>query len=232
MEASKKPEVMDVEVEVEDFKTQASDLVEQAGALVVKDDESWERAGDFLRELKSRIKGVQDWFGPLKAKAYAAHKEICDREREVVSAFQEADRKLRPAWLEYHAKKEAERRAEEERLRAEQQRRLEEEERKRREEEALNRAIETGDESILDEAEKAPPVAPVAPPVHVEQKKQSGIAVKKVWDFEITDKMELPPEYLIPDEKAIRRVVTALGERANIPGIRTFQKDQVSVKGR
>jgi hypothetical protein len=52
------------------------------------------------------------------------------------------------------------------------------------------------------------------------------------WVFEITDAGLIPREFLVPDEKKIGQVVTALGEKANIPGIRVWNQQVVRNVGR
>ena len=238
MEASKKSEITEVEVKVEELKQEAGTLATRAGSIVITDDPSWEAAGEFLRQIKDHVSRVKDWFKPLKDSAHQAHKQICNRETETIAAFETADKRLRPAWLDYNAKKEAERKAEEDRLRAEAQKRLQEEadrqravEQKRLEDEALKRAIETGDESVLEEVPEAPPVVvPVAPPVILERPKQAGISVRKKWTFEVIDPAKIPLDYMVPDMVGLQKLADALGERANLSGVRFYQKDIMGVK--
>ena len=45
---------------------------------------------------------------------------------------------------------------------------------------------------------------------------------------EITDFALLPREYLIPDDSAIGKVVRALGNRTNIPGVRVYAETIIS----
>lgn len=59
----------------------------------------------------------------------------------------------------------------------------------------------------------------------------SNVTLSKSWDFEIVDAGKIPREYLIPDVKAISGVIKSLGDRANIPGIRVFEKTSVIRRG-
>ncbi len=77
-------------------------------------------------------------------------------------------------------------------------------------------AILTGDESFLDMLVKDEKAVPAVP----------GISFAKVRDFRIDDPEEIPLEYMVPDEKRIRKLVQA-GEA--IPGVIVFEKTQVRV---
>jgi len=57
----------------------------------------------------------------------------------------------------------------------------------------------------------------------------AGISTRELWDFEIVDPAQLPREYLMPDEKAIRGVVKAMKGKTAIPGVRVFNRGSVAV---
>lgn len=232
MEASRKSEVTVIETEVQELKAEAGQLAVQAGAIVIRDDTSWNLAGELLGKIKGRLKYVNGRFKPLEDAQKAQKKALADLKTEAIGPFEEADGKLRPAWAAYWQKKEDERKAEERRLQAESQKRLEEaakiqqaEEQKRLDEAALRKAQETGDESVLENVPKAELVIPEAPPVVIEAPKQQGVSARKgTWDFEVVDESKVPDEYKILDRVKIGKVVRALGEQTNISGIRVFQR--------
>lgn len=58
---------------------------------------------------------------------------------------------------------------------------------------------------------------------------EGSVGTSKRWIFEIEDAGAVPRQYLVPDEKAIRRAVTA-GERT-IPGVRIFETEGLAVSG-
>lgn len=66
----------------------------------------------------------------------------------------------------------------------------------------------------------------VAPVVQRAAPKVAGLSFREVAQFEIVDKSKLPPEYLIPDEVRIGKVVKALKLEANIPGVRVWMQKQ------
>lgn len=62
-------------------------------------------------------------------------------------------------------------------------------------------------------------VSPVAPP--------TGVTVRKVWKYEITDPDLVPREYCSPDPK---KIAAADPSTAEIPGVRFFQEQVVSAR--
>ena len=91
---------------------------------------------------------------------------------------------------------------------------------RRRKEALAAKAVERGDEQrAMEHLEAAArvveaPVAAPAPP------KLAGTFNRVTWHAEVTDASKLPREYLMPDEKKLDRVATALQADFNIPGAR------------
>jgi hypothetical protein len=79
--------------------------------------------------------------------------------------------------------------------------------------------------SAAEYAAGGTPTAIIPAPAQVE-----GIAVRKVWDFEITDPRLVPRDLCKPDERLIRLCIQD-GDR-EIPGVRIFQRDQVSARAK
>lgn len=65
-------------------------------------------------------------------------------------------------------------------------------------------------------------------PVVPDEPETNGLSLRKEWKFVIVDAKLIPREYLIPDEVKIRRIVRAMKEQANIPGVRIYSEDTVS----
>lgn len=51
-------------------------------------------------------------------------------------------------------------------------------------------------------------------------KDSTGMVQVDVWDFEVTDINALPKDYMLPDMKKIRGVVTSMKDATNIPGVK------------
>lgn len=60
----------------------------------------------------------------------------------------------------------------------------------------------------------------VVPAVKLEAPKTQGTTTRNRYDFDIVDVNLIPREYLIVDKAAIGKVVRALKEKTNIPGIK------------
>lgn len=90
----------------------------------------------------------------------------------------------------------------------------------------------------MADLERAREIAPL-PVRHVPTvepvKPSAGIAVKRPWTFEVVDPSEVPPEFLIVDESAVRaymRQRVKAGEVPSVSGIRFYQQEGLSVRGR
>ena len=79
--------------------------------------------------------------------------------------------------------------------------------------------------ALMELAESPEEKAEIAKVVEAEKtEKVSGISHRKEYDFVIEDNSKIPREYLIPDMTKIRKVVKALGNDANIPGVKVIEK--------
>ncbi|MBM4311421.1 MAG: hypothetical protein FJ119_10820 [Deltaproteobacteria bacterium] len=76
--------------EVVEQETQALDIYQQAYAVKVVDKATYESAGALALAIKDMTKQVTDYWKPIKDKAYAAHKEICARETELLKPLKDA----------------------------------------------------------------------------------------------------------------------------------------------
>lgn len=127
-----------VAYETETVESQAFEISQQAKTLKVLDEKTYLEAGEMLRTLKGMKNKVTDFFAPMKAKSYAAWKEICAKENEAVRPLDDADKFLRIEAGKYLD--------EQERIRKEAQRKAEEEARA---------AAEKEKQRLLDQAVKA-----------------------------------------------------------------------------
>jgi hypothetical protein len=71
----------------------------------------------------------------------------------------------------------------------------------------------------------------VLPSVKLEKPKMQGTSVRNRYDFDIVDPNLIPREYLIVDTAAIGKVVRALKEKTNIPGIRVKVVQDIVTRG-
>lgn len=210
------------------LQTEALTTVERASALVVVNNESRAIAAELGRNIAGVYNRVEEWFKPMKSAAQRAHKEICTKENEVLEPLDRAKRYLSSQIGTYDQQQEQVRRAEE--------RRLQEEARVQAQAEADRIAQETAitDAIALEAAGDTKGAAavlanPVPQPVYVPPvvipravPKSAGVSSVQTWTFRITNVDEIPREYMIPDEKAIRGVVKSMKNKTNIPGIEVY----------
>lgn len=209
-------------MEIIDLKQEFErNIREYVASLPVKitDNESYLLFAGELQEIKRRQKVIDDRLEPEKKKAYVAYMAWNDLIKELKApllAREAFDKKEMAAWD-----------AEQERIRREEERRLQEEARKREEEARLQAAIEAEQQGEKEEAEaiiNEPPA--YVPPVVLPKStpKVQGISYRDNWTFRITDPNKIPREYMVPNETAIRKVVSALKDKSNIPGIEVYNE--------
>lgn len=202
--------------EITEVETRALSVPNQARAISITDNATYEKAAEILLVIKDIRKEISDTFTPIKRKMDAAKKEVLDQEKRADIPLQEAEGIIKPKIADYLAEQERIRKAEEDRLRAIAEK--EEEERRLIEAMELEAAGETeAAEEVISEPVYVPP-----PVVEKIVPKIAGIVEKRTWTFEITDDSKLPRQYLVPDEKAIRAAVTSLKDRCNIPGVKVY----------
>jgi hypothetical protein len=208
-------EIIDLKQEFE------SNIREYVASLPVKitDNESYLLFAGELQEIKRRQKVIDDRLEPEKKKAYVAYQAWNDLIKELKApllAREAFDKKEMAAWD-----------TEQDRIRREEERRLQEEARKREEEARLQAAVEAEKSGDKEEAEAIINEAPAyVPPIVLPKAtpKVQGISYRDNWTFRITDTNKIPREYMIPNETAIRKVVSALKDKSNIPGIEVYNE--------
>lgn len=212
----------------EDMEKSALSLVERGKLIAVKSTADRTLAVEIGKAIVQLDKDAEEWFEPLKRTAAAAHKAVCNKENEVRNPLKEAKQYLARQIGEFDAALERARLLEEARLQEEANRLAREESQRLAQEQAISDAIEL--EAIGDAVGAA---AVLANPVPVEIYAQPVILPKQVmatkgvstvqkWSYRITDANKVPREYLMIDESAVKKVVSALKSKCNIPGIEAY----------
>lgn len=222
---------------MENIKTGVEQELEKGGAMMVKTaqgftvatHEDFNRGNDILKDIKTRVKAVKEyWKGPKDA-ANAAHKELVAKEAQMLKPLQEAESIIKKAMLAYTTEVERKRREAEEAAR-----RAREAEVKRLEAIAA-KAEEQGDtdtaEIMRDMAEEVPigEIAAAAAPV------AKGLSVRTTWKARVTDPKMVPAYY---DGYELREInMPALNGLArqyegklDIPGVEFYQDSAISVR--
>lgn len=217
---------MNNEIKVLEQKT--LNLVEQAKLIKVEDEKSYEVAGNFLTGIVTLRKEIERTFTPMKKKAHAAWKEICNQENYHLKPLEDAVVIIKGVMSKWYMLEQKKRREEEARLAAELK--------KKQEEEALKLAQEMEDlgdkeeaENILTRAEEARPVVNIEKP-----KKVEGITEKKITKWRLKNENQIKRQFLKIDEVKINAAVRAMGKDAEqlVGGIEVYEEIGIAAGGR
>lgn len=215
---------------LEPMQIESYRIDERAKLVNVTDAVSYDNTVNFLKEVNTKLKDFkaqrEKYIKPMKDSI----KAIDDKLKEPIKLLEDTDTTLRAklnAYLsEVHKR-------EEERL---------ELERKKAEDAAI---VEIDSlEAIKSQSGEYDEVTQKAIQRSIENQQNKAIeatakvekinlstdtaSVSMVWDFEITDKTQIPLEFLKVDEVAIRNAIRN-GER-NISGVKIYQKPQLSLR--
>lgn len=210
-------------------KEAATTLEQQAQAYTISTNEDYEQGAEFLKRVKGAAKEVKTYWKPAKDAAAKAHKEICEKEKAMLSICESAERILKQKMLTYSQKIEAERRAAEEAARKAAQ-----EESDRLLAEAA-KAEESGDTmQATASMTMAEQVDSIKPAVRVTAPKVSGVSTKKVWKVRVDDAKAVPAYVLGVcvrpiDERALLQL-RKLNPNVEIAGVSFFQTEQLAVR--
>ncbi|HOO13072.1 MAG TPA: hypothetical protein PK684_08975 [Bacillota bacterium] len=180
-------------------------------------------ATDILKEIKRRMKAIDDRLEPEKAKAYKAYQAWGELIRELKGPYLEKEKEIKAAVKAWLDEQEALRREEEKRLRELAMKQAE------KEKERLIRKLEKAGhieqaEAVRQEEIRVPPVA-VVPKAAVE-----GISQRSNWKFKIVDESLIPRSFLRPDEVKLGQYARAMKGDANVPGVEFYEEKIVAVK--
>lgn len=204
-------------------------LTAQATAIEVVDPTTQERASEVLLAIASIRREIAETFKPMKDAAFKAHRVVCDQERKLDEPLATAELQLKLRISGFIKTQERLAREAEEAARQAELARATAEATQQSQELALEQAIDLearGDTAAAEAVLASPaPVtprysapAPVAPNVaHVK-----GVSTQTGWDFRIVDITQIPRDYLMVNETAIRNVGKNTKGLAKIAGIEFF----------
>lgn len=152
-------------------------IVENAKKFIVASEPGYVAAGEFKSSLKHELKDREDYFEPLREKAYSAYQEVLDKKRKVCEPYKTAIDIIQKTMDAYLTKIENERR--------EAQRKAEEEARKQAEKERqalLEKAVkaksEEKQEALLEKAEQVYVEPVIVEPIQPKTiKTESGVSL-------------------------------------------------------
>lgn len=204
--------------------------VEQARAITVRNNEDYQRAGEFIRDIKTRAGDVVAYWKEPKSAAAKAHKDICAREKAMLEPLTQAESIIKQTMMAYSRKV-----ADEERKAREEAMRKQREEadrllREAAEAEAKGNAVEA--ETALNMAQMVEEM-PVAQAVTAPAPKAAGISTRKVWKARIINADQVPVSFggmcIRPvDEKLLNQLAVSSKGTMSIPGVEMYQDEQLA----
>ena len=210
--------------QVKEQSAEAENMLIQAKDMTVINNEQYTNAAEILKRLKAESKR-------LDADRKSFTKPLDDLKKKIMERYKPVIDKLNFAYTEINNKMMSFER-EQERKRIEAQRKLEEEarEKERKEKEKLEKAAKRAEKKgDIDRAEELretkEQVHEQAGEIQSSISKISGINIRKDWDFVVIDKKQVPEEYKIINEKALRAMAKTTKGTAQIPGVKFIQKD-------
>lgn len=210
-------EIIDVRNELE------PDIQKYVTSLPVKitDNETYLVFTDELKNIKSRLKVIDDRLDKPREKARAAWQEWVDLIKELKKPLLEKEEFYKKEIAAYAREQERIRKAEEDRLRAIAQ--------KEEEERQLAAAVAAEQSGNKEEAEAIIEAPIQAAPVIVERTvpKVAGISMRENWKFRIVDEKKIPREFLKVDEVKIGGYVRSMKSAGNIPGVEIYNEATV-----
>jgi KTSC domain len=229
--------VFDVSSDAASLRRRANEISHQIQGIAIHSAIEFAEAGKRLKQLVLEKKQAQERVNQIKTPAYQTYKATLKLEKDVITPYSQAEQWIKSGMARYLTEEETSRRRKEAFLTAQA--------RSQAAEEAHQQAVEFAelDAQALEaqgEAELAAQVrqnlVPGAPayvlPVILQKEvpKIDGLSSRKNWTFRISDEAQIPREFLMPDEGAIRQVVRALKNKANIPGVEVYCEDSVAVR--
>lgn len=208
------------------IEKETSSLMNRVEALKITDDASYQEACELLLIIKTKQKQIEPILEePVKLQhdAWKKTRAWADRFLSPIDTMRQILARRIGEWdmkIREKRRREAEIAADEARVKAEKDRAQE-----------IKKAQKLGDRETVSNL-KAAPVVPVAvAPKTPEPAKIAGVTTTYKWDFEVTDVNKLDRQFLQANDKAIRKLVDALGGNAqNVlgPGVRIFERPVTS----
>ena len=184
---------------MEQIEEKALTVLTQSQALTVTNEAEYVQAGEFIMGCKGLISEIKTFFKPMKDKAFAAHRQICDQETNSLKPVEQAIKVATTAALPWKQEQDRFAALEAERIR---QKKIKETERlKLQEAELLEKFGDTeGAEQALQEAVTEPRRSKVESIIP----KVAGLSTRKRWTFRFVSPDQVVRKYCQPDKQMIQ----------------------------
>ena len=67
----------------------------QVADIVIENDEQYQSASEFLRQVKTLLKKVEEFWEPMRSSAYDAYKKVNENKKEMMKPLEEAEKILK-----------------------------------------------------------------------------------------------------------------------------------------
>lgn len=224
--------------EVAVIEKESNKVLGHAKTLDIKSQEDYDKAAQFIKAVKLLQKKVNETFGPIVSKAYAAWKEAKAQEKKHLDPLVEAEQIVKRASIGWYE--------EQERIRQDKERKEREAAdaaEKKRKKELKSQAKgweEKGNTEKAEERRAAAEQVHVAPrPVLDTAQKAVGQSIKENWKADVTDLRSLvkavadgraPLNFLTPDMTVINRQAKATKDSMKFDGIKFYVEKVMAVR--
>lgn len=98
-----------MEKEIELLEKEALQVATKFKESAIKNDADYITATEYLKEVKTKAKEIEEFFKPLKENAHKSWKAICDKENTYKKPLVDAENKLKGLMIDFQSFKEIER---------------------------------------------------------------------------------------------------------------------------
>ena len=204
--------------EADEITKDASNALAKVSNFNIKTQENYITAADTLKLIKGRIKTLMEKRREITAPIDLAKSKVMDLFRSPLNNYTKAEGMVKSLMKSWDDEQDRKLREQQERLRLQAEKK-EQRQKEKLEEKAKPAEAEGNAEEAEELREKKEEVA-VQAPVLAPREKTDGIHYKEVWHAEVTDKTQVPIEWMIPDQKALDRHATNTKGQVPIKGVK------------
>ncbi|MGN0773544.1 MAG: hypothetical protein ACI4MP_07110 [Candidatus Ventricola sp.] len=227
MEAREMMDSMSIE---QQLKLAGETAVAEANSIIIKNQRDYDRAAEFLKEIKRRAKQMKEFWRPAKEAAKEAHAQICQREKAMLSPLEEAEKVVKKGMVGYQLAVAAAQ------IQAEQEaKRRQQEERDRLLAEAAE-AEKSGDmQGAMVGMAMAEMVEDMKAPSTVSFEQAKGTSTRRRWRARVIDERAVPAysgciQLRKIDQSALDKLAAASEGTAQVPGVEFYQDTIISAR--
>ena len=216
--------LVEPQIETDNLRQEALTLPEQAKALLIVDQITYNHAAEMFNAASQLAKKIEAHYKPLKDKAFAAHKAVVSAEKEMLGPVVTAKQILSGSIGTWDVAQE--------RRQYQEQLRLELEAKKKAEDNAIKLALEVLDKGASEKQAIEiidTPVAPTKIEVAPAYTKAATVSTQEIWSAELTDVYELVKaaavnpvaylHYLEVNTPALNAAARNQKNKFNVPGV-------------